>query len=483
VFDQEAHLSTAEAVVSSLVVPSSRVEALDALSAFRTEFYACLTGRADALFELADAVLCTEGPVTSLPELSLTYVHRRGHGAMYDALASGKITPLRFRAALVGLPLPRWGGRITLGVDITPWPRPDAECSPGRCHCHRPCRCDGVRQTIPGWPYSMIAALEPGPSSWTALLDAIRIGPEDEVTEVTAAQVRGVVDALVRAGQWHPGDPEILLVFDSGYDGTRLAFLLADLPVHLLVRIRCDRVFYGPGWPRADGGPGRPARHGHELKCATACTHPVPSAQAEVVTSRYGTAKITAWGRQHQRLTRRGPWVGHLGELPIVEGTLIVVHVDRLPGDRDPRPLWLWHFGPQAVGVDIVALFFAFLRRFDLEHTFRFFKQMLGWTRPRVRTPEQGELWTALVIAAHTQLRLARQLAADLRRPWERPVADPARLTPARVRRGFRRLRPKLALPASAPKPARPGPGRPKGRKSSPAPRHPVGKKRTEIGI
>ena len=30
------------------------------------------------------------------------------------------------------------------------------------------------------------------------------------------------------------GDPAILVIFDAGYDVTRLAFLLADLPVELL---------------------------------------------------------------------------------------------------------------------------------------------------------------------------------------------------------------------------------------------------------
>ena len=69
--------------------------------------------------------------------------------------------------------------------------------------------------------------------------------------------------------------------------------------------------------------------------------------------------------------------------------------------------------------------------QFDLEHTFRFLKQTLGWTRPKLRSPEAADRWTWLVIAAHTQLRLTRLLAADLRRPWERPL--PAeKLTPAR---------------------------------------------------
>lgn len=55
---------------------------------------------------------------------------------------------------------------------------------------------------------------------------------------------------------------------------------------------------------------------------------------------------------------------------------------------------------------------------------------------PEAANPKAGERWTWLIIAAHTQIRLLREAAADLRRPWEKP-AEPGRLTPARVRRGF----------------------------------------------
>src|SRR5205807_978379 len=71
------------------------------------------------------------------------------------------------------------------------------------------------------------------------------------------------------------------------------------------------------------------------------------------------------------------------------------------------------------------------------EHTFRFFKQVLGWTAPKLRDPAAADRWTWLVIAAYTQLRLAAVLAADLRLPWQRPQ-PPGSMTPARVRRGFR---------------------------------------------
>lgn len=76
--------------------------------------------------------------------------------------------------------------------------------------------------------------------------------------------------------------------------------------------------------------------------------------------------------------------------------------------------------------------------------------------------PEQADRWTWLVVAAYTQLRLARGLVDDLRRPWERP-REPALLTPSRVRRGFRLLSASIGTPAQPPKSDVPGPGRPKG--------------------
>ena len=454
--------------------------ALDRLAAFRSELYECFTTRADALFDLCDAVLCAEGPVKTLVGLSLAPEHRRGHGALYDAVNHSRIGVARLRRSLSGLPLPRAAdGRLMLAVDVSNWLRPDAATSPERLFCHVRGRGKGQAQMIPGWPYSVVAALEPGRTSWTAVLDAVRLGPDDDETEVTAAQVRDVAGRLAEAGHWRAGDPDILIVFDAGYDITRLAFLLAGLPVQLLGRLRSDRVLYFPAPPgRRDGRPGRPPRHGTEFRLAEEATWPSPAVTTVSQTARYGTARACSWERLHPKLERRGAWEHHDGELPVMEGTLIRLQVDRLPGDRDPKPVWLWSSRTSASPADVDRLWQAFLRRFDIEHTFRLFKQVLGWTAPKIRDPRAAGRWTWLVIACHTQLRLARPLAADLRRPWERP-AQAGRLTPARVRRGFRRVRAMTLCPASAPKPGRPGPGRPPGTKNRrPATRHDVGKNR-----
>ncbi|RLK09533.1 DDE superfamily endonuclease [Micromonospora sp. M71_S20] len=345
------------------------------LGRFRREFYGCLTVRADALFEVADAVLCADGPVRSLVELSLVGEHRRGHGALYEALACGWLDIDRLRTALAVVPLPRAAdGRLVLAVGITCWLRPDARTSPQRVLCHTYGR--GKDQTImvPGWPYSMVVALESGRSSWTAPLDAVRLAPGDDAAAVTAGQVRDIVQRLVAAGQWRPGDLDILVVADAGYDAPRPAFLLRDLPVQVLARMRSDRVLRRAVPPRQPGTIGRPPRHGGEFAFAAPATWGEPDAATMTDTRLYGIARARAWDRLHPRLTHRSAWVDAAKVLPVIEGTVIRLEVEHLSSGATPKPVWLWWSGVDATAGDVDRLWQTFLRRFDIEHTFRLFK-------------------------------------------------------------------------------------------------------------
>ncbi len=450
------------------------------LAGFRSELYRCLTARRDALFGLADAVLCGGGRVTDLARLSLVPEFGRGHGALYDGLNAGRIDAGRLRAALAGLPLPAWpDGRIRLGVDVSSWLRPEAETSAERLFCHVHGRGRNAGQVTPGWPYSVVMALGPGASSWTLVLDAVRLGPDDDDLEVTAGQLRAVAGRLRDAGRWKPGDPAIVVAMDAGYNVTRLAFLLADLPVVLVARVRSDRVFYREPAPRDRPAAGQPPRHGEAVRCADPGTRASPGIR-QGGSTRHGQVAVAAWNGVHQALHRAcGGWEDwpQKTHFPVVPGTLI-----RLASAGFAEPMWLWASAADAGQDEVASLWQCYLRRFDLEHAFRFLKQQLGWTRPLLRDPQSADRWTWLLVACHAQLYLARSLAADARMPWQRHRAAPGKplvATPGRVRAGFRHARATVGTPASVAKPGRAGPGRPEGSKNkAKAPRQPVGKTR-----
>ena len=233
------------------------------LAGFRRELYLSLGMRRDVLFEACDAALCKPGRVLMLAELCLEPECRRGHGAVYDALNCGEVRIARLRRALSGLPLRAWpDGRIRLAVDVSNWLRPDAAASPGRSFCHCYGRGKSSAQMIPGWPYSFVAALEPGRTSWTLPLDAVRLRPGDDLAAVTAAQVRDVVTRLrralaglplLRAGQEQRADDPGLAVFLGRGTGAR-------------AHVAAAAAGRGPAAPgrrpgRGHRGPG--PRHGH----------------------------------------------------------------------------------------------------------------------------------------------------------------------------------------------------------------------------
>jgi hypothetical protein len=460
-------------------------QALWRVAEFRQALYGSLTRRADALFSLADAVLCAPGRVTDLARLSLVPEFGRGHGALYDGLNAGRTEIGRLRRAVAGLELPSWpDGQIRLGIDVSSWLRPGAETSGERLFCHVHGRGKNSKQMIPGWPYSFVAVLGPGRSSWTLPLDAVRLRPHQDETEAAAEQLREVTGRLIAAGHWKEGDPPVLIAMDSGYSGTRLAWLLADLPVTVVARVRSDRVYYRPAPDRAPGVRGRNGRHGDPVRCADPATWGSPDLETGAESARHGPLAVTTWSRVHQMIHRGcggwDHWPPHR-EYPLIEGTLIRLAVTA-PGRAGLEPMWLWASDPGA-GLDpdaAAVLWQACLRRFDLEHMFRFFKQQLGWDKAMLRDPAAADRWTWLIIACYAQLWLARDLAAGIRLPWQRPQPGTATgqpMTPGRVRASFRVVRHAAGTPASTGKFARPGPGRPAGsRNKHKAPRRHVGK-------
>jgi len=109
-------------------------------------------------------------------------------------------------------------------------------------------------------------------------------------------------------------------------------------------------------------------------------TWPEPTQGHTEQDRQYGTVRVMAWSGLHG-VVRDHPDRGSRAPRPIVRGSVILVEVTRLPGwTREPQRLWLFYFGPGSP--DLAIIWRAYVHRFDLEHTLRFFKQTLNWTAP-----------------------------------------------------------------------------------------------------
>ena len=325
------------------------------LGAFRAELHGSFTRRADALFELGDALLCSQTPFPSLPHLSLEPTHRRGWGSTYAALASGCIDIERLRDLLASSLPP--ADPLVFAVDVTTWPRCDAECSPERGYYYHPSRHSAGQPIIAGWAYQWITQLSFDRDSWTAPVDAARLHPLDDTDQQAACQVRALL------GRLPAGGPVPWFVFDAGYDSAQLTLDLAEVPAAVLVRLRSGRCFYADPPPRAPGSTGRPRRHGAKFNFADPTTWPTPTATLVCQDDQYGTVTVKAWTGLHPK-QQRHPGHGSRGPRPIVRGTVLRVQVERSrpararprccgcggPAPRAASSTWTWPGGPTSAG-------------------------------------------------------------------------------------------------------------------------------------
>ena len=489
---------------------------LGGLGAFREALYACLgPRRRDALFELVEGLVTGAVCPPSVAHLSLAPAHRRGWGSAYAALRRGEVDAEALRALFVRELAATSGmgtgvGPLDFAVDVSAWPRRYAATSPERGYWYHPSANRGSRRApvTEAWAYQWIAQVGHTRSSWTAPVDVRRVRPDEKPALAALAQIRALVADLAdlhlppprEASAGCPAEaPDMpLFAFDAGYDAAHLSVALAALPVAFLVRLRANRCFFGP--PPKPPGPGVRGPKGLRLRgreatrfaCADPSTWPAPATMLRRTDPDYGRVEVRAWAGMHsiaRRPTRpgyggRGRHAGGptRGPCDVAVGVVLRVQLQRLPRRstrRPPPPLWLWWQGPhgRATAAEVTPAVLdrcwrAYVRRYDLEQTFRFLKQRLAWTTPRLRLPEQADRWSWLVAAAFAHLLLARRAVADRRLPWERPL-PPERLTPMRVLRAFVALAHRLPRVAATPRPCGRSPGRPKGRRSRPAPRYP----------
>jgi hypothetical protein len=262
---------------------------------FRAGFHRLLWRRADALFELTDAMLCAQGLVCSPVELSMEPEFRRGHGSVYDALDQGRIdTDGLRRLPLSASASSRHGEPLMFALDVTPDARPDAEYADERVMVQ--VRGKGGDKFLPGWPYSLLVGVQWGSSSWVDPIQARRIGPGEEHTDVTIEQITGLLADLRTTGKLAEGDAPPLMMLDAGNYATEISHALAGQHVQVLVRLRAT-LFSTPT-------PNPANREKWEQASVTAASSPVPTPPSDTPRRRTDHRLAPVWHRARARLDR-----------------------------------------------------------------------------------------------------------------------------------------------------------------------------------
>lgn len=134
-------------------------------------------------------------------------------------------------------------------VDVTSWPRCDAEGSPERGYYYHPSRHSAGQPIVAGWAYQLIAEISFARDTWVAPVDVRWLHPAEDENEIASRQVKALLGRLPQRNSAPLPPP--LFVFDAGYYPVKLQRELEGSDAQLLVRLHSNRVFYAD--PEQDG--------------------------------------------------------------------------------------------------------------------------------------------------------------------------------------------------------------------------------------
>ena len=413
------------------------------LQEFRQQLYEHLGNARDAVFDLMDAILVSAS-IASFVSLSQSPVFRRGWSSVYASVQDSRPHRSKLKRQLVAQIATE--EQPLLAGDSSDWQRPVAERLQDRTFVRT-----GGAQGVAGQSYSTLAWIPQGSGSWALPISHERITSFETPISKAVFQLKQVT-------RWLSVRP--LGVYDRGYGNASFVRQTAEIQADLLLRLVSNRCVYGVAGPYR--GRGAPAKHGRKFKL----NDPQSWGEADEVC----TVEHPQWGQV--QLSR---WSGyHFKQSATRSMEIIRMEILKPPnGRRKYKPLWLAWLGETMPPLE--TLWLKYLRRFALEHWYRFAKQRLYWTQPQFSTVQATERWSALMPWLTWQLWLARSECVDTPLPWQSAQAT---LTPGRVAQAFASILVVIGTPAVAPKPRGKSPGRAQEHRPPARTRYPTVKKR-----
>jgi DDE superfamily endonuclease len=424
---------------------------LNLLVEFRQAIYGCFKQAGDALFELLDALLLSPR-LRSFPELSCVPVFRRKWSSLYECLQDGRIDDeQRLDLCLKNLPA---NERLILIGDSTAWPRLYTETLEDCSIQHQPTPIVLQKPITVGHGYSTLGVVPEEQGSWFLPLLHERIKSSLTPGQKAAEQLKRLVGLLAR---------RVLALFDSGYGNGTFFNQTAEIDCDLLVRVRPHRVLYHEPPPYC--GRGRRRIHGPAFRLKDPQTWGKPDQEAESDDPKLGPIKVQCWHDLHFKDAPGRPF-----------DLLRIERLNARDTKRDPKVVWL-SYCAQTRKPSLVECWRIYLRRYTIEHWYRFIKRNLNWILPALSTPGQCQLWSHLILLASWEIFMAREVVKDQPRPWQKAQTE---LTPGRVQQSLGPLFAGIGTPARAPKTRGKSPGWKKGRLRTKRTRYPLIKKHSK---
>ena len=417
------------------------------LQEFRQQVYDLLNFAQDATFELTDAVLTTRN-VYSLAEFSLSPFFRRKWSSIYEALQDCR--PNRNKLMRLYIKQMPSQERPVLAVDHTAWARLHSPTLQDRTYEHHPSAIASNKPISIGQGYSTIAWIPEAQGSWALPLRHERITSWENPNSKAAWQIQQVCKYL----RIRP-----LILLDSEYGNASLLNQTAQIEADFLMRIRSNRCLYSA--PPAYTGKGRPRKHGQKFKLNDSSTWWAATETVAVEDSKFGQLQVRMWSDLH-----------FSGSASQAMQLILVERIVSEPSQSKSQPLWLVWVGQEMP--PLAEIWRQYLRRFAVDHWYRFLKQRLHWTLPQLSTPQQSERWSDLMPILTWELWLARDLVAQHHLRVQKPLSN---LTPGRVAESFALLLPEIGTPTVSPKPRGKSPDWQVGNKRTKKTRYPVVKK------
>jgi hypothetical protein len=447
-------------------------EIVPALQKFRDKIYQFFPTRQDAAMEVVDA-LSSNTSANSVVELSLNPLHRRNYCSItrvvdefYSSIdPNKKIAQNKMVTRIISqYCIPEEKRHFHLfAVDVTPNPRVFSPTLEDRGYVYAPNTVAGNKPVSIGHQYSIAAYLPeksaPVSSPWIIPLSCERVGTDQRGIMVGMQQLNDCIQS-----QPSFNDKLCVSLGDCAYSHPNCLFEAKFNPnqVHIS-RARNNRVFNYPFVaPEEPKKKGRPKHYGerHDLRDQTTWETPDDTLTFELISKKDKRQIVTieCW----DTMIMRGTHQSILHDYPF---RLLRVRVYKESGELlFKRPLWLIAAGVRRNELSLLEIFNCYRQRFDLEHFFRFGKDRLLMNKIQTPDVNHEEAWWQLTMFAYAQLFLARKIANNILRPWEKyspalrsPIQEKS---PTQTQRDFARIIHEIGTPAKPPKPRKKSPGR-----------------------